>query len=152
MSIFKEKSKSSKKIKKEDKKTTLDSRHNEMINEFRQKKKEIPTLEKKLKQVNNNLNKLIDKGNVNLNEEEFDNKFNLIEEKDKLMKEIENLKLNTDSEDYLLQTSHMLFHYYDENNNSNLENAGNPTTSGFSWHQGNNGQNARRGYYLAIGK
>ena len=39
-----------------------------------------------------------------------------------------------------------------ENNNSNLENAGNPTTSGFSWHQGNNGQNARRGYYLAIGK
>ena len=48
MSIFKEKSKSSKKIKKEDKKTTLDSRHNEMINEFRQKKKEIPTLEKKI--------------------------------------------------------------------------------------------------------
>ena len=121
MSIFKEKSKSSKKIKKEDKKTTLDSRHNEMINEFRQKKKEIPTLEKKLKQVNNNLNKLIDKGNVNLTEEEFDTKFNLIEEKDKLMKEIENLKLNTDTEDYLLQTSHMLFHYYDENNNSNFD-------------------------------
>ena len=39
-----------------------------------------------------------------------------------------------------------------ENGNSNLENTNNPSTSGFSWHQNNNGQSARRGYYLAIGK
>lgn len=39
-----------------------------------------------------------------------------------------------------------------ENNNSNLENTNNPSLSGFSWHQGNNGQSTRRGYYIAIGK
>jgi hypothetical protein len=39
-----------------------------------------------------------------------------------------------------------------DNGNTNLENTNNPSTSGFSWHQGNTGQSARRGYYIAIGK
>ena len=39
-----------------------------------------------------------------------------------------------------------------DNQNTNLENTNNPTLTGFSWHQNNNGQTSRRGYYLAIGK
>ena len=119
MSIFKEKSKpSSKKPKKKEVKTTLDHRHNTMISGFNAKENDIPILEKKLKLINKSLGKFSNKPNSGLSADEIDDKLTLKEEKEKIMLEISNLKNNLDKDNYLLDTTHLLYHYFDEDTKS----------------------------------
>ena len=60
MSTFKEKNKNTKK-KKKNEKTTLDYRHNEIVSNFNSDEQRIPQLEKKIKDIDINLNKLLKK-------------------------------------------------------------------------------------------
>ena len=113
MVLFKDKKKRSKKNKKRIK-NTLNYHHNEVLNKFSGDKQKIPELNKKLLLINKSINNYSNKKNKNLTEEELENKLQLIEEQNKIQKEIDNINSNIEKNNYLLNTSHMLFHYFDE--------------------------------------
>ena len=119
MVLFKEK-KNKKEKKKKKIKTTLDYKHSEIMNEINSKKTEIPgmekrkeTLEKKLKEYNKNpTNKLT--------EEELEDKMMIKDEIEQLNEKISLLKSNRELDNYLLDTSLMLYDYFDEDNNCSV--------------------------------
>jgi hypothetical protein len=113
---FKVKNKQIKKI--IDNRITLDARHNNKILDLEQKKEliyetnnEINSLKKTMKTLGNNYKKNVDK---------------ILDIKDKIINLENNIeKLNkTDEIDYLLNTGHLLFDYYNkiENSNTNIIN------------------------------
>jgi hypothetical protein len=117
MVLFKEKKrKVSKKQNRRSQKTTLDHKHTEMLNNLKSKQKEIPNLEKKLKSLNKSLSKYLNIPNKDLSEEELDNKLNIKEQISTIQTKIDKLRSNREKNCYLLDTSLMLYHYFDENN------------------------------------
>ena len=60
------------------------------------------------------MNKLLKKKNNELTDDEMNNKLDFIEKKRNIQEEIEDLKKGTDKNNYLLNTSHMLFNYFDD--------------------------------------
>ena len=114
---FKEKKKKvGKKQRKRSNKTTLDHKHSEVINNLNSKEKEIPNIEKKLKSLNKSLNKYNNIPNSELSESDLEDKLNLQEEIRINENQLIYLKNSQEKNDYLLNTSLMLYHYFDENN------------------------------------
>ena len=112
---FKEKKKKvGKKNRKRQNKTTLDHKHNEVLNNIIGRENEIPNLEKKIKNLEKNLAKFQNIPSASLNETELEEKLNISEEIDNINKELYNLRNSQDKNDYLLNTSLMLYHYFDE--------------------------------------
>ena len=70
-----------------------------------------------MQKINNKLKKYNTLENKNLNDEELENKLNLIEEKTKLEKELISIKDKKEDIEYFLDTGKILFNYYDINNN-----------------------------------
>ena len=96
-------------------KTTIDNRHN-------QKLTEITELEKTITEKNNLLEKakiqleIYNKKEMKyLSDKEICLKLELIENIKNLKKEIESIKNNEMKNSYILQTSHLLYEYFDEN-------------------------------------
>ena len=112
---FKEKKKKvGKKNRKRQNKTTLDHKHNEVLNSIVGREKEIPNLEKKIKSLEKNLAKYQNIPSSSLNESELEEKLNITEEIENINKDLYNLRNSQDKNDYLLNTSLMLYHYFDE--------------------------------------
>lgn len=112
---FKEKKKKvGKKNRKRQNKTTLDHKHNEVLNNIIGRENEIPNLEKKIKSLEKNLAKFQNIPSSSLNETELEEKLNITEEINNINKELNNLRNSQDKNDYLLNTSLMLYHYFDE--------------------------------------
>lgn len=113
---FKEKKKKvGKKNKKRQNKTTLDHKHSEVINSINSKEKEIPNMEKKIKSLSKNLSKFDNIPNSELSENDLEEKLNITEEIKEMQDLIIHLKNSQEKNDYLLSTSLMLYHYFDEN-------------------------------------
>lgn len=102
--------------------STLDARHNQMINTLQINQSNISILETKLKNINNEICKIENsikehKLNNNIDNDEYNNiwkKYLTIkEDKNKLVKDLDNLKSQDDEISYYENTGYILFKYYD---------------------------------------
>jgi len=103
-----------------DLRVTLDTIHQKKLQSFKENKKRISKLKKKLVDVNVELKKILKKTNRELNNEQIKNKFCLNEQKTKLKKDIENIKNDKQINDYYLNVGHILFQYYDKKKNPKI--------------------------------
>jgi hypothetical protein len=110
MSTFKHRTK---KVHIKDNRITLDARHNNYIKNFKKDKKKLPQL--KSDYDNNvieydNLNKILKK---DMSNDQFNRFFELKNLISDIKEEINDLENNREMNDYLLNTGHILYKYYD---------------------------------------
>ena len=103
-----------------DLRVTLDTIHQKQLHLFKNKKKNLPKLKKKLILINKDLEKILNKSKKVLNDDEIKKKFSLQEEKKKLEIEIKNIDLEKDLNDYYLNIGDSLFQYYDKKKNPKI--------------------------------
>jgi hypothetical protein len=115
MSFFREKKKNTQKDKSLVPYTTLENKHNEKLKGIAELKKQIPEKQKHLEELQKELDKLMDIKNCDLTETQIEHKLVLKETIENIEKEISNIQNNSDLKQYLLNTSHMLYIYFDEN-------------------------------------
>ena len=111
--------------------TTIDNRHNNKLNEINLTESKINQMEKLLCKIDKELEYYKSKLMINLTTAEIQKKLDLIEQKSKLIKDINNIKSNKEKNDYLLKTSHLLYEYFNENNitkNNTNNNLGNKSS------------------------
>ena len=96
-----------------DKRTTIDAKHNNMVKHFKDEKKKLPTLKKELVKVNSSYQKLMEKNLKDFCDIEFITKDELEDKMELLEEEIEELENSTKEKNYFLETSPLLFDYYD---------------------------------------
>jgi len=135
---FKDKKKKQKKRKKRQLKTTLNHRHSETISILNKNLNNLPELKKNLKSLNKKLNEILLHKNIELSEKELEDKLILKEQIKEITNSIKILETGKNKEEYLLNTSHMLFHYFDDNetytsnqNNSPIKSKKNKTVLDF---------------------
>ena len=58
----------------------------------------------------------LEKSNKLLTDNQIDNKLTYLEQKKEILEKINEIKQDSEKNDYLLDTCHMLFHYFDEDN------------------------------------
>lgn len=114
---FKDKKKKSYNKKKKDEKTTIDSTHSKMLDNFNNEIKNIPNKKSELKKICEILEDLNKLSMYDLDDEKINSKLELEEKKKNLEEEINNIEENKDLNEYLLNTSHLLYQYFDEDNN-----------------------------------
>ena len=106
-------------------KQTIDAKHQDIIDEFKNKSNSIPELESEIESLKTQINDLRIESNKNLIIDlEFENKiWNLEEKKKELEENIVSLKKNEEENKYMLKTSKILSEYYkvqeNEKNSSN---------------------------------
>jgi ribosomal protein L37AE/L43A len=127
MSFFKEKKKNTQKDRPVPY-TTLENKHNEKIRHILELKKQIPIKQKLLEELQQQLDALNDMKNCDLTEEQIELKLELKETIANVEKEISNIQNNSDLKQYLLNTSHMLYIYFDENESFGNKTTPKPTT------------------------
>ena len=125
MSTFKHRTK---KVHIKDNRITLDARHNNYIKNFKKEKKKLPQLksdyDNKVIEFEN-LSKILKKDMTNDQFNRFFELKNLISD---LKEEIDDLENNKEMNDYLLNTGHILYKYYDTlKKSSNQEKRISPT-------------------------
>jgi len=98
-----------------DVRVTLDAKHKDKINYFEELNSSIPLKEKEIKELNLTLKK-ITKKNHELNDDEFEEKTLINEKIESLKKEILDIKNKKEDINYLLDTGHLLFNYYNNTN------------------------------------
>ena len=117
MAIFKEKKSRSKNIKSNNR-ITLDAKHNLKIKSFQDSIKNLTKYKKLLKSRLEKYNKICTKSNLELNDQQLENKLELKESIENLKNEINKIENNKSMNKYLLQTSHILYQYYDNTSQS----------------------------------
>lgn len=128
MVIFKEK-KSRTSSNKKNLRVTLDAQHNQKIKGFINKKKKLSKMETQLNNMIENYDKFSTRKNSELSDQELENKLALKEKIDKMKKEIDNVKNNKNMNKYLMNTSKLLFDYYDEGADKSPTNSSNANES-----------------------
>ena len=113
MSLFKEK-----KTKKNNDniEPTLDAKHKQILLNIDETKKSLSQHESELNIINKKYEEIDKKPLYELSDQEIDDKFNLKDKIDKLKETIKNIYNNSIENDYFLNTSHILFHYYEKKN------------------------------------
>ena len=101
-----------------DTRVTIDAKHNEQVKLFKEKKKLLPVKKKELSKLENELEKIIRKDLKEFTDEEFNIKDELEDKIDFVKKEIYNLENSVEEKEYYLQTSNLLFDYYDNSKSS----------------------------------
>ena len=96
-------------------KTTIDNRHNQKLTEITELEKTITEKNNLLEKSNMQLEIYNKKEMKSLSDKEICLKLELIENIKNLKKEIESIKNNEMKNSYILQTSHLLYEYFDEN-------------------------------------
>ena len=117
MALFKEKKK---KKSTDNIKLTLDAKHKQFLSKLDENKDLLPQLENELKELCKQFNELDKLELWDLSDDELDNKFNLKDKIDEYKTIIKNIYNNTDETDYFLNTSHILFNYYEKKNKTQL--------------------------------
>ena len=109
-------------------KQTIDAKHQDIIDEFKNKSNSIPELESEIESLKTQINDLRIESNKNLIIDlEFENKiWNLEEKKKELEENIASLKKNEEENKYMLKTSKILSEYYKVQENE--KNSSNKTT------------------------
>ena len=116
MSSFKIKNKKKIKV---DQRLTLDAKHNEQMNGFENQQETIPEIKETISNYKLELDKLEQKGNSNMTDDDLDKYFFYTEEIPKLEKELHNITSLKYENDYLLETGNILFKYYSNTDNVN---------------------------------
>ena len=96
-------------------KTTIDNRHNQKLGEITDLEKTISEKKDLLEKEKKQLEIYNQKEMKSLSDKEICNKLELIENIKNLQKQIESIKNNEIKNSYILQTSHLLYEYFDEN-------------------------------------
>tara|TARA_B100000963_G_scaffold361467_1_gene397037 strand:+ start:1962 stop:3182 length:1221 start_codon:yes stop_codon:yes gene_type:complete len=96
-------------------KTTIDNRHNQKLTEITELEKTITEKNNLLEKAKIQLEVYNQKEMKYLSDKEISLKLELIENIKNLKKEIESIKNNEMKNSYILQTSHLLYEYFDEN-------------------------------------
>ena len=96
-----------------DTRITVDAKHQNMINNFKKKKKNLPTLKILLQNLKKKLTKLKKVDNAKLTCENLNNKIKYKQKIKKLEKEIESIENNTEMNNYFFNTGHILYKYYE---------------------------------------
>lgn len=113
MALFKEKKK--KKIK-DVIEPTLDAKHKDYLAKIDETKNSLPHLENRLKNLQREFEKLDKIPMWEISDEDLESKFQIKDNIDELKSEIKNIYNNNDEDDYFLNTSHILFNYYEKKN------------------------------------
>ena len=114
--LFKDKKKKSYTKKNNSKiKTTIDNRHNQKLNEINELDNTISEKKKMLKKLKSDLEQFSERPMDELNDKEIDLKLDLIESIKNLEKEIVLINSGEVKNSYILNTSHLLYEYFDEN-------------------------------------
>ena len=113
MSLFKEK-----KLKNSTPKTkyrlTIDAKHKKKIEDLKNEQLSLNDLNSKLNTLNYKLNVLSKKKNIELTDIEMEKKLSIMEEISDLKNKISDIKSNKNINNYLLNTSNILFQYYEK--------------------------------------
>ena len=99
-----------------DARVTLDAKHTEKIDYFNSLKNSVPEKEKKLRNLNQQLNRLEKIDKKKLLDEDFDKIMDLKDEIKTLQEDINGVKNSKEDINYLLNTGHLLFNYYNNIN------------------------------------
>ena len=113
MVLFKEK-KSRNKIPQMDLRITLDADHTNTIKHFNDTNKNINKKYKKMSQLKLEYDQLNSKPATSLSDIELENKMQLKEDIELINQEINTIETYSNINKYLMDTSHMLYQYYDE--------------------------------------
>ena len=114
--LFKDKKKKSYTKKNNSKiKTTIDNRHNQKLNEINELDNTISEKKRMLKKLKSDLEQFSERPMDKLNDKEIDLKLDLIENIKNLEKEIVLINSGEARNSYILNTSHLLYEYFDEN-------------------------------------
>ncbi len=100
-----------------DNRITLDAKHNEMVQHFRELQKSLPKKEKQLKKLQSEYNELKKIPKKDLNNEQLKDKYSLADSINNLINQIEKIENSEEESNYFLQAGHILYKYYD-----NIEN------------------------------
>ena len=119
MSLFKEKNRT--KPDNYDKRLTIDAKHKKKIQTFDNEIKKINNLKKIYENKKSQYDLLLQKKKKDMSDTDIDKFFELKEYLDLNKEKISRMEDNTDKKKYLLETSHLLFQYYDKINNKNTE-------------------------------
>ena len=114
---FKEKKKKSYNKKNKNEKTTIDSKHNKMLENFDNEIKNIPNKKIELKKIINELEQYNNISMFDLSDDKINTKLELEDKKTELENEINKIETKSELNNYLLDTSHLLYQYFDEDNN-----------------------------------
>jgi len=114
-SLFKGKKKKSYKKSGNIVKTTIDNRHNQKIKELDNVYKTLSDKKKQLDEYNLELIKYNNKPMDTLSDKDVNNKLNLLEKQKNILKEICTINKNDTKNSYILDTSHLLYEYFNEN-------------------------------------
>ena len=96
-----------------DKRTTIDAKHNAIIKKFKEEKKQLPSLQKEYKKLKKLYEKMMLKSLKEFSDEEFERKDDMEERLEELVSKIKNLQNSKEEKEYYLNTSNLLFDYYD---------------------------------------
>ena len=99
-----------------DMRVTLDAKHKEKVNYFSDLSDSVSDKENNLKNIEAEYRQLESRPNTELNDDEFEKKLTLKENIDILNKEITDIKDQKHDINYLLDTGHLLFNYYNNTN------------------------------------
>lgn len=94
--------------------TTIDSRHNEKINELQLSKENVKDMKKELENMKTELDKIKLIESTKLTDEQMTRKLDLIELIHKLKSEIAEIESNKKLDKYMMDSSHLLYEYYNE--------------------------------------
>tara|TARA_B100000575_G_C23142410_1_gene665298 strand:- start:5911 stop:7128 length:1218 start_codon:yes stop_codon:yes gene_type:complete len=96
-------------------KTTIDNRHNKKMSEIDTFSNTLSEKTKLLNNINIELESFRNKSMNTLSDNEIKTKLNLQEKKDNLEKDINNIRQNNLKNQYILETSHLLYEYFNDN-------------------------------------
>ena len=96
-----------------DNRTTIDAKHNSIIKKFKEDKKQCPAYKKELIKCRKSLDKLMEKSMKEFSDEDFELKDSLEDRIEFLEKKIYDLENSVEEKKYYLETSNLLFDYYD---------------------------------------
>lgn len=119
MSLFKEKKKKVYKKKNSIEQTTIDSKHNVKLEYYDSIEKNIPNIKNEISKIEKEIGKLSKHKMCELTDSQINTKLDLIEKKNALEKEMKQSMDKSDLNQYILETGHILYDYYDESNRYN---------------------------------
>tara|TARA_B100001094_G_C18156747_1_gene786894 strand:- start:719 stop:1534 length:816 start_codon:yes stop_codon:yes gene_type:complete len=96
---------------------TLDHFHNKKLNEFSTEKKNIEKYQKTINNYEKELNILNKINPKKLTDQQFEQKFDLIEKINNLKDKIKKINSNDTEHDYFLDVGDLLYEYYDKDDN-----------------------------------
>jgi len=121
---------------------TLDYFHNKKLEEFGQEKKNLEKYKKLINTYTKELNLLNKINTKKLTDEQFEQKFELIDKINNLKKIIKNIQSENTEYDYFLNVGDLLYEYYDKDDNNKDKTSQNSIIDFFNKNSNSNNNNS----------